>query len=245
MSLRNISKNYKFTYYLYLLYRLYYKAQGFKKKKFYGQWKEDLEIVNFFNKLNIKNGKYLDIGCYHPFNFSNTCLLYKSGWSGINIDLNQTSIDLFNIARKRDINICACLSDKEKEIEIYFDSPFSPINTTNKNFFKNFTSNDPFQNAYKNHTKIYKKTRTVDEILEKNKDIIKNKINYLNIDIEGSDYEVLRTIDLKKFDIDLISIETHTLNNMKSDDYNHINNYFNNYGYKFYKKVGLTSLYHS
>ena len=50
-------------------------------------------------------GKYVDIGCYHPIKYSNTALLYKKGWTGINIDLNKTSIDLFNFTRLRDKNI--------------------------------------------------------------------------------------------------------------------------------------------
>ena len=44
--------------------------------------------------------------------YNNTYLLYKLGWRGINIDLNQTSIDMFNIVRKEDTNICTLISDE-------------------------------------------------------------------------------------------------------------------------------------
>ena len=44
---------------------------------------------------------------------NNTYLLYKRGWSGTNIDLNPTSIDMFNYVRKRDINICALISNED------------------------------------------------------------------------------------------------------------------------------------
>ena len=67
----------------------------FFKKKSYSQCGEDLFIENFFKNKNY--GTYLDIGAFNPIKFSNTLLLYKKGWKGINIDLNQTSIDLFNI----------------------------------------------------------------------------------------------------------------------------------------------------
>ena len=81
------------------------KADGkaFIKRQSYSQWGEDSYIKEYFKDK--KNGFYVDIGCFHPIMYSNTCLLYNKGWSGINIDLNQTSIDLFNIARKRDKNI--------------------------------------------------------------------------------------------------------------------------------------------
>ena len=245
MSLRKILSKNQITYKLYLLYRVYFKDKNFKKKNYYGQWKEDLDIVEFFDRKNIKNGNYLDIGCFDPFKYSNTCLLYQNGWTGINIDLNQTSIDIFNLIRKKDINICSCISDKKKQVEIYFDSPFSSINSSNKKFFENFVKNDPFKNAFKNYTKIYTKTKTINEILEKDKNNIITKIHYLNIDVEGSDYEVLKSINLKKFDIDLISIELHTLENKKSENFENINNYLDDFNYKFYKKIGLTSLYHS
>ena len=61
--------------------------------------------------------------------YSNTCLLYKKGWNGINIDINPTSIDLFNIARPKDIKYVLQLSDEKKMFKIYYDDPFSPVNT--------------------------------------------------------------------------------------------------------------------
>ena len=95
-------------YKIYLYYNLFYRYRAFKKKPTYSQNKEDLFIDHYFK--NLKNGFYVDIGCYHPIRYNNTALLFNRGWKGINIDMNQTSIDLFNIIRKKDINICAaCL----------------------------------------------------------------------------------------------------------------------------------------
>ena len=54
--------------------------------------------------------------------------MYKKGWKGINIDLNQTSIDLFNIFRPRDKNICAAISNKEEKVKVKIENIFSPLN---------------------------------------------------------------------------------------------------------------------
>ena len=35
------------------------------------------------------DGLYLDIGAQHPISNNNTYLLFKRGWSGINIDLDK------------------------------------------------------------------------------------------------------------------------------------------------------------
>ena len=91
------------------------KYRFFTKKKTYSQFGEDLIINNFFGEFI---GKYVDIGCYHPIKYSNTALLHKKGWTGVNIDLNETSINLFNACRKNDLNIVACLSDKRKKVTV-------------------------------------------------------------------------------------------------------------------------------
>ena len=45
------------------------------------------------------NGFYVDIGAHHPIQRNNTHLLFLRGWEGINIDINNFSIDLFNFLR--------------------------------------------------------------------------------------------------------------------------------------------------
>lgn len=50
----------------------------------YSQSGQDLFVINL---LNIKNGKFLDLGCHLPKNINNTYLLEINGWSGISIDI--------------------------------------------------------------------------------------------------------------------------------------------------------------
>ena len=113
MSLRKFFLKKKLTYKIYLFYNLYIRHKAFLKRTSYSQWGEDLEIVKFFK--NKKRGKYLDVGCFHPLMYSNTCLLNQNGWTGTNIDLNQTSIDLFNILRPKDRNLCRIIGSKKKK----------------------------------------------------------------------------------------------------------------------------------
>lgn len=150
---------------------------------------EDLIIDKFFKNFT---GKYVDVGCFNPIKYNNTMLLYLRGWRGINIDLNPVSIDLFNIARKRDKNIIACVSDKRKFSKIYFDHNFSELNSIYKDNKKNF--------ALKNIKKIKVKTKVFS-------DLVKDKFDFLNIDCEDSDYDILKTIDLNYYKPKLICIE--------------------------------------
>ena len=84
-----------FFYKPYLFFRIIWLEKFFFKSNSYSQCGEDLFIEDFFKHKN--DGTYLDIGAFNPVKYSNTLLLYQKGWRGTNIDLNQTSIDLFNI----------------------------------------------------------------------------------------------------------------------------------------------------
>ena len=176
-------------YKLYLYYQLIFRYKLFYKRKNYSQFNEDLFLVDFFH--NKKKGKFVDLGAFHPIRYNNTYLLYKKGWSGTNIDLNPVAIDMFNIARNRDINICALMSEKSNiEKNVYYEHGFSAVNS--------LVLTKELKKVLKE--KKIMKTKTFD-------DLVKNDFDFLNIDLEGHDYEVLRTINLKKYKPGLICIE--------------------------------------
>ena len=177
------------AYKIYLYYQIYIKEKCFIKRNTYSQWGEDLIIEKYFQN---KVGKYVDIGCFHPIRHSNTCLLYNKGWSGINIDINPTSIDLFNIVRKKDINILATLSDKSnKEVNIFFEHSFSSLNSLHK---ENFKSNKKNYTVKKSYTKRFS-------------DLINSNFDFLNIDC-GEDYNILTEIDFDKFTPNLFVLKS-------------------------------------
>ena len=235
MSLKKIFlKNY-FTYKLYIYYNLYIRNKALIKRKNYSQWGEDIFIEKYF--INRKKGFYVDIGCFHPIMYSNTCLLFNKGWSGINIDLNKTSIDLYNIIRPKDFNICAAISNFTEESELFFDHHFSPVNTINKFFYD--TSNKKI--AFKNMTKRKIKTQSFDSIVKKISNL--PQINFLNIDCEGSDYSVLQSFNLKKYQPDLICVETKDSAGKSNKDSNNIFEYLRKNNYNFIKQCGPSSFF--
>ena len=63
----------------------------------------------FFKKK--PKGYYFDIGCFH---IKYSLFIYSK--EGGKVDVNKTSIDLFNIARPNDKNICAAISDVSNEV---------------------------------------------------------------------------------------------------------------------------------
>ena len=154
-------------------------------------------IIDYIFKNKIK-GYYIDVGCQHPIANNNTYLLYKrKGWNGLNIDLDQKNIDLFNIERKKDLNICAAISSSKKIDDLFFYHNGSPINTLVK---------DVALNRKAKYSEIKKiESTSLNIVLKKNQ--IEDKINYLNIDTEGNELDILQGFDLKKYKPDIISIE--------------------------------------
>ena len=205
-------------YKLYLYYQLLFRYKLFYKRKNYSQFNEDLFLVDFFH--NKKKGKFVDLGAFHPIRYNNTHLLYKKGWSGTNIDLNPVAIDMFNISRNRDINICALMSEKSNvEKTVYYEHGFSAVNS--------LVLTKELKKVLKE--KKIMKTKTFD-------DLVKNDFDFLNIDLEGHDYEVLRTINLKKNKPGLICIEI--LENSK--DKENIFKYMTNNNFEFINKCKVS-----
>lgn len=70
---------------------------------------EDIMLANMFSRS--RKGFFIDVGAHHPFRFSNTYLLYRQGWAGINIDALPGAKKLFEHYRPRDITIEMGVSD--------------------------------------------------------------------------------------------------------------------------------------
>ena len=207
----------------YYFYKMLKKYRNKKPSLHFGEFGEDIFINRIFK--NTKNGKYIDVGCYHPFKGSLTTKLYKKNWNGINIDLSKTSIDLFKIARKKDINLNIAVSNFDGETSYYENSPINQQNSLIK-------SNN-------RQIEIKIKCHTLNSILEQN--FVEN-FDYLNIDVEGCELKVIQGINLTKYHPNLITIEN---NNLLPHDYFKDDVYKTLVGnnYVFINRIGVTNFF--
>ena len=166
------------------------------KKFFYSFGGIDNLIQQIFKSQ--KRGIYIDIGCGHPIKNNNTYLLNKKGWSGINIDLDIDNIKLFKIYRPKDVNICAAISDESKETDLFFYHSRSALNTIDKK-----TAN--YQKAKVTSVKKIK-TTTLNNVLDESIYNSSN-IDFLSIDVEGSELSVLKNFNFHKFKPKVIVVE--------------------------------------
>ena len=172
---------------------------------------EDLVLLNLIkDKLN---GFYVDAGSYHPIHLSNTYLLHRKNWNGINIDLSEFSTALFNYMRPNDYNITTAVSNVEKDIIFYYQKKLSQLTTIKKNISRNRMQGTIKENKIR--------SLRLDTIINNSK--FKNrKIDFLNIDLEGADFEALQSLDLKLYKPSIICIEIDEKNIFTSKIYKYL-----------------------
>jgi len=180
-----------------------------KFKKSYSYGGLDLLLNHLYR--NQSNGIYVDVGCHHPIHGNNTYLLHKKGWEGINIDLDPYSVEIFNYFRPKDFNKNIAISDKKKIVDLFFYHHRSPINTIDSSVRKS-------RALQANEVKKIE-ANTLDYVIE-NSPYKDSKINFLSIDVEGSELDVLNGFNLKKYCPDVIVIEFLDLTMKKLEFYN-------------------------
>ena len=186
--------------------KIYYEKYS---KKSYSISNVDLIIDRMF--ANLKNGFYVDVGCNHPIKFNNTYLLYKRGWSGINIDLDSKSINEFKKFRPRDYNIKKIISSDEEIKDVYIYHERSAINTLSAELVD--------IRKTKPKKKIREKTTTLNRVIEESP--FKNKkINLISIDIENHEYAALKDFNFSEYKVDVIVVEFTDLHQQKLEIYN-------------------------
>jgi FkbM family methyltransferase len=157
---------------------------------------EDVMLWRCFGHLN--SGFYVDIGADDPVIDSVTKSFYESGWTGINIDPTENSFTKLQVDRQRDINIQVAVAEHEGSID-FWSVPKTGLSTAVRKFA------DQHKTAGFEVNSISIKTRSLKGICE---EFVKKPINFMKIDVEGFEKEVLSGADFKKFRPMVILIES-------------------------------------
>jgi FkbM family methyltransferase len=183
----------------------------------YSQTGED----RILSALLPETGFYVDVGCNHPQSYSNTFFLYKKRWIGITIDANNKLIQKHQRLRRRDLSICAVVSDKEQQV-IFTDFEDSLVSSLNPEHISEWQKS----RAIKQQRIV--NAKSLSTILSRHE--IPKNFDLLSIDVEGHDFEVLCSLDLNIYRPKLIVIEIHGFNLLnpgsnKIYEYLRLNNY--------------------
>ncbi len=163
---------------------------------------EDLVVWDLLKRIpGSERGIYVDAGAFDPILMSNTLLLHKHGWHGVNIDANPGTIEHFNRLRPEDRNICSALSDVE---ETFFYLEYAG-GTGNR--IAAAESDETSLCGDKPLRKSLICTRTLNQILREQYPA-GCAIDFLSIDCEGHDFRVLQGLDLGRFRPRIICFES-------------------------------------
>jgi FkbM family methyltransferase len=154
----------------------------------YAQNYEDVMLWRALRQ--IKNGFYVDVGASDPSKLSVTRAFYDNGWSGINIEPEFSYFEQLKNERPRDINLNLAAGSRNGNI-LFYEIPRTPLSTAQKHIA---------EMHMKNGLSIRKTlipAQTLNKILEDN---AHNKtIHFMNIDVEGSEADVLQGLNLSRW----------------------------------------------
>lgn len=212
------------------------KPGAIEAKKSYAQEGEDMVLHSVFSDLGGRhNGFFIDVGALHPFRFSNTAFFYESGWSGINIEPTPDAIDLFNKHRTRDININCGVSDTEGKMNFYrFDEP--ALNSFSKELSEERHANSPFNIVDQISIPLLRLETILDQHLKPGQ-----HIDFMSVDVEGLDFNVLKSNNWEKYRPDFLLVEEIT--GFEAVSTSEINAFLKDLGYAIITKMPRTTIY--
>ena len=183
-------------------------------------------------------GVYVDIGAFHPTQHNNTYKFYLKGWTGINIEPHPLQFNKFIKDRPKDINLNIGISDHKGQMIFHMFSPsaLSTFSTTEANRYQRIGYTETSQNRIA--------VSTLKEIFDK---YIKKNIDFMSIDVEGMELQVLKGNNWVKYKPKIICIETsdHTaiIEGKNSQKKRRIDDLLLSTGYHEFISNGLNTIY--
>jgi len=183
---------------------------------YYSQSGEDVIVKLILDQLGIYKPTYIDIGAHNPTFLSNTFLFYETGASGLNIEPDPYLFKEFNKKRPRDknLNVGASCNGREEELDFYIMSARS-LNTFSKE------EAERVQNFGTYHISEVRKVPTVDLNTIFKQHFKNGQVDFLTIDVEGLDFEIIKTIDFDFIKPKVICVETINYTEDKTEKKNH------------------------
>ena len=175
----------------------------------YAQFADDLVASHLFNAVGVEKPTYLDIGTYDPINDNNTYLFYLAGCRGVLVEPNKAISERLRSVRPGDTLLVAGIGvDETPEADYYMlDNP--GLNTFDKEEAEKVVR----ETRYKIQQVVKMPLLNINKVIAEH--FGGKAPDLISIDIEGMDFDVLNTLDFKKYRPKLICAETLIVNSLK------------------------------
>lgn len=169
-------------------------------KSSFSQSGEDVIIEYLFGLRKVSLPSFIDIGGYDPVHGNNTYKFYLKGSTGVNIDADPLAIDKFNQVRAKDVNINIGVGSTKAVL------PFYILEESSLNTFSESELKALILSGQKLKNTLHIPVMLINEILEK---YFRDKAcDLLSIDAEGVDFDIIKSLDFKKYTPKVICIES-------------------------------------
>jgi len=162
----------------------------------FSQQGEDIVLFHALRDvMKIENATYMDVGAAHPRKSNNTYLLHWNGCHGVLVEPNPMFAKMCRDERPKDIVIEAGIGVTETTEADYYEIKGNPMLNT--------FSPDQVKELQKGKTEdVVEKVRKM-PLLSINK-VIEQHLggkspDLLSTDVEGLDYDIIKTLDLSRF----------------------------------------------
>ncbi len=219
------------------LLQIYYDYKN-KNKTFFGHHNLDQKLCEF---LNYKDGFFVELGANDGIRQSNTFYFEKNlNWRGILIEpIKSKFIKCKNDRSKKNFfynKACVGFNFKNDKIKMIYSDLMTTINDNriiNKvDSSKHALKGEQYLQENEKVKEFFVETTTLNQIFEDVKAPI--MMDFLSLDVEGSEIEVLNGINFKDYNFKYIMVE--------SRDDNQIIDYLENKNYYFMKKISKRDL---
>jgi FkbM family methyltransferase len=173
----------------------------------YSQVGEDIIVNYLFNSLKIAKLSYLDIGVNHPVISNNTYFFYNRGSRGVCVEPDPHLFNIVKETRKNDVVLNCGIGFEESGSSAFYAFPkeYSGWNTFSLAEAK-IRENE---SGIKIQNTSLVQLRSINNIIAEN---FKTYPNYISIDVEGLDLEILQSFDFEKYKPEIFCVETLTFN---------------------------------
>jgi len=155
-----------------------------------------------------KNGIYVDVGAHDGVSLNNTLFFEKThNWTGINVEPIKTVFDKLQINRPNNINLNCAVFNKDGEAEFLCNKGYTEMISGIKDTFdiRHLHRLQKENMQMGSSTELIKvDTKRLETICDEHNI---SHIHYLSIDVEGAEFEVIKSINFDKVFIDVIGFE--------------------------------------
>lgn len=189
---------------------------------------EDLLVAKIFRDfLGIQCGFFVDVGAFHPIFLSNTYLLYKLGWRGVNIDATPGSMEVFREMRPGDINLQIGVAPQPCR------RPFRLYREPSLNALADYASETTADHAFLGEVEV--DCLPLTSILEREN--VQRQIDLLSVDAEGADMEVLESLDFERYRPRLVITEILGCHDIEAVTQSPAYRFLREKGYAFFSRL--------